>query len=91
MLFQVTKALSNCKARLGKLTLNNGTVNTPVFMPVGTQGTVKTITPKELNELGVEMIVCNTYHLYLRPGVDVIKSAGGLSKFIGWHKPVLTD
>ncbi|MEO0076357.1 MAG: tRNA guanosine(34) transglycosylase Tgt [candidate division WOR-3 bacterium] len=91
MLFQVVKSLSNCQARLGKLFLNNGTVDTPVFMPVGTQGTVKTITPKELNELGVEMIVCNTYHLYLRPGVEVIKSAGGLSKFIGWHRPVLTD
>jgi queuine tRNA-ribosyltransferase len=60
-------------------------------MPVGTQGTVKTITPRLLNELGVEIIVCNTYHLYLRPGPEIINSAGGLSKFMGWHKPILTD
>lgn len=91
MLFKIDKTANDCKARLGHLTLPNGVVNTPVFMPVGTQGTVKTITPKELNEIGTEMIVCNTYHLYLRPGPEVIKSAGGISQFIGWHKPILTD
>jgi queuine tRNA-ribosyltransferase len=91
MIFAVHKTSQNSKARLGKLTLPNGTVNTPIFMPVGTQGTVKTIMPKELTELGAEIIVCNTYHLYLRPGCDVIKAAGGLTKFIGWQKPILTD
>ena len=91
MKFDVLKTNQDCQARLGKLTLPNGIVNTPVFMPVGTQGTVKTITPKELTDLGAEIIVCNTYHLYLRPGTEVIKSACGLSKFIGWHKPILTD
>jgi queuine tRNA-ribosyltransferase len=91
MLFEVLKTNNNCKSRLGKLSLPNGIVNTPVFMPVGTQGTVKTITPKELNELGAEIIVCNTYHLYLRPGTEIIKSASGISNFIGWHKPILTD
>ncbi len=79
------------KARLGKLYLPHGLVTTPVFMPVGTQGTVKTISPKELAEIGVEMIVANTYHLYLRPGVEVIKSAGGLNKFTNLSIPILTD
>jgi len=60
-------------------------------MPVGTQGTVKTMTPHELREIGAEMMVCNTYHLYLRPGHEVVEQAGGLSKFIGWHRPILTD
>lgn len=91
MKFEIIKTSKDCNARLGKLFLPNGIVNTPVFMPVGTQGTVKTMTPKELSELGAEMIVCNTYHLYLRPGHKIIESAGGISKFIGWHKPVLTD
>jgi len=91
MRFKIANTAKDCRARLGKLTLPNGIVNTPIFMPVGTQGTVKTIIPRELNELGAEIIVCNTYHLYLRPGTEVIKSAGGLSKFIGWHKPILTD
>ncbi|MCS7257966.1 MAG: tRNA guanosine(34) transglycosylase Tgt [candidate division WOR-3 bacterium] len=91
MLFEITKTDEQSKARRGKLFLPNGIVETPVFMPVGTQGTVKTITPKELNELDVEIIVCNTYHLYLRPGTEVIAAGGGLSKFIGWHKPILTD
>ncbi|MEO0072311.1 MAG: tRNA guanosine(34) transglycosylase Tgt [candidate division WOR-3 bacterium] len=91
MLFEVISQDFSSKARRGRLFLAHGVVETPVFMPVGTQGTVKTITPKELNELGVEIIVCNTYHLYLRPGVEVIAASGGLSKFIGWHKPILTD
>jgi queuine tRNA-ribosyltransferase len=60
-------------------------------MPVGTQGTVKTMTPAELNDLGVQMIVCNTYHLYLRPGHETVRQGGGLSDYIGWHKPILTD
>ncbi len=78
-------------ARLGKLSLPHGEVPTPVFMPVGTQGTVKTISPQELKEIGVEMIVANTYHLYLRPGVEVIKLAGGLNRFTGIPFPILTD
>jgi queuine tRNA-ribosyltransferase len=91
MKFEIIKQDSDSQARLGKLSLPNGEVETPVFMPVGTQGTVKTITPKELSENGVEMIICNTYHLYLRPGHEVIKNAGGLSRFIGWNRPVVTD
>jgi queuine tRNA-ribosyltransferase len=91
MHFTITKTAIDCQARLGKVILPNGIVETPIFMPVGTQGTVKTILPSELELLGAQIIVCNTYHLYLRPGPDIIKSAGGLSKFIGWHKPILTD
>jgi queuine tRNA-ribosyltransferase len=78
-------------ARLGTLVLPNGVVHTPCFMPVGTQGTVKTLTPAEVAEAGAEIIVCNTYHLYLRPGHERIRTAGGLSKFMGWNRPVLTD
>jgi queuine tRNA-ribosyltransferase len=78
-------------ARLGALQLPHGTVHTPCFMPVGTQGSVKTLTPAEIAEAGAEIIVCNTYHLYLRPGHRRIQTVGGLSKFIGWNRPILTD
>ncbi len=78
-------------ARLGTLVLPHGTVHTPCFMPVGTQGTVKTLTPTEVAESGAEIIVCNTYHLYLRPGHKRIRAAGGLTGFIGWNRPILTD
>ena len=77
--------------RQGTLQLPNGTVHTPCFMPVGTQGSVKTLTPAEVAETGAEIIVCNTYHLYLRPGHSRIRAAGGLSKFMGWNRPILTD
>lgn len=91
MKFEIIKESADSMARLGKLYLPNGEVETPVFLPVGTQGTVKTITPRELSENGVEMIICNTYHLYLRPGYEIIQNGGGLSRFIGWHRPVATD
>jgi queuine tRNA-ribosyltransferase len=91
MTFDLLKTDSATRARLGRLHLPNGVVQTPVFMPVGTQGTVKTMTPHELRDIGVEMMVCNTYHLYLRPGHETVRAAGGLSKFIGWHRPILTD
>jgi queuine tRNA-ribosyltransferase len=78
-------------ARLGTLVLPHGVVHTPCFMPVGTQGSVKTLTPAEVVETGAEIIVCNTYHLYLRPGHGRIQAAGGLSRFIGWNRPILTD
>lgn len=79
------------KARRGRIVTSRGTVETPVFMPVGTQGTVKAVTHRILEEIGVEMILGNTYHLYLRPGVEVIKEAGGLHSFISWQRPILTD
>ncbi len=87
--FEVLK--SSNRARLGKLYLPNGVVDTPAFMPVGTQATVKTLSPMELVATGTRIIVCNTYHLYLRPGHQRIQRLGGVAKFMGWHRPVLTD
>lgn len=78
-------------ARIGQLRTAHGIVNTPIFMPVGTRGTVKTCTPRDLVEIGAEIILGNTYHLYLRPGHQIIQQAGGLHKFMGWKKPILTD
>src|SRR5690606_5907354 len=89
--FEVLKEDERTAARLGRLTTPHGTVSTPVFMPVGTQGTVKGMTPEELEELGAEIILSNTYHLYLRPGPDVVREAGGLHRFTGWRRPILTD
>jgi queuine tRNA-ribosyltransferase len=82
---------SDGKARAGKLDTAHGSVETPAFMPVGTQGSVKAIEQRELNEVGAQIILGNTYHLYLRPGTEIIQSAGGLHRFIGWNKPILTD
>jgi queuine tRNA-ribosyltransferase len=80
-----------CKARRGRLTTGHGVVETPAFMPVGTQGTVKAVTPRELRELNAQIILGNTYHLFVRPGLDVIKHLGGLHKFMNWNGPILTD
>lgn len=79
------------RARLGKLETAHGVVDTPCFMPVGTQATVKTLSNQDLLDAGTEIILSNTYHLYLRPGIEVIKETGGLHKFMGWNKPILTD
>jgi queuine tRNA-ribosyltransferase len=78
-------------ARRGQLHLAHGTVQTPAFMPVGTYGTVKAMTPAELTETGFEMVLSNTFHLWLRPGLEVIEKFGGLHRFMGWDKPILTD
>ena len=78
-------------ARRGRLTLAHGTVETPAFMPVGTYGAVKTVTPDELQTLGAEIILGNTFHLWLRPGLEVIAKFGGLHGFVGWDRPMLTD
>lgn len=78
-------------ARLGKLKTAHGVVNTPVFMPVGTRATVKAMSPRELEELNVQIILGNTYHLFLRPGPELIEKAGGLHQFEDWHRPILTD
>jgi len=78
-------------ARRGQLRLAHGTVQTPVFMPVGTYGTVKAMAPAELTETGFEMVLSNTFHLWLRPGLEVIERFGGLHRFMGWDKPILTD
>ncbi len=79
------------KARAGLLRTDHGEVRTPVFMPVGTQGAVKALTPRMLEDLGAQIILANTYHLVLRPGADIIAGLGGLHRFISWRKPILTD
>ncbi|GGP26180.1 tRNA guanosine(34) transglycosylase Tgt [Silvimonas amylolytica] len=78
-------------ARRGQVTLNHGVVQTPVFMPVGTYGTVKAMTPRDLNEISAQIILGNTFHLWLRPGLEVVSQFGGLHEFMGWEKPILTD
>jgi len=79
------------RARRGTLTLNHGIVQTPIFMPVGTYGTVKGVTPRSLEAMGAQIILGNTFHLWMRPGLDVIKQFGGLHRFESWQKPILTD
>ncbi|MDR2481975.1 MAG: tRNA guanosine(34) transglycosylase Tgt [Spirochaetaceae bacterium] len=90
-IFSIKKNDSSCRARTGKLILPHGEVNTPVFMPVGTQGTVKALTNADLEEIGFEIILGNTYHLFLRPGCEVISQAGSLHNFNGWKRNILTD
>ncbi len=90
-MFQVLKEDRRTKARTGVLKIPHGEIKTPVFMPVGTQATVKTISNQELLDAGAQVILSNTYHLYLRPGEEVIKEAGGLHKFMNWPRPILTD
>jgi len=79
------------KARRGRLTTPHGVIETPVFMPVGTQGTVKAVSPRELHELNAQIILGNSYHLFVRPGMDVMRQLGGLHRFMGWKGPILTD
>ncbi len=90
-MFKLIHNDKSTNARLGKLTTAHGQIDTPVFMPVGTQGTVKAVSVDELKAVGAEIILGNAYHLYLRPGLGVIEKAGGLHKFMGWDRPILTD
>jgi queuine tRNA-ribosyltransferase len=78
-------------ARRGRLTLNHGVIETPIFMPVGTYGSVKAMSPADLDAIGAQIILGNTFHLWLRPGLDVLARFGGLHRFMGWNKPILTD
>ena len=89
--FTLVKQDSNSKARLGRLATPHGVVETPCFMPVGTQGTVKAVLPRDLRELGCQILLGNTYHLYLRPGHEPIRRLGGLHRFMSWDGPILTD
>lgn len=91
MKFKVLKKEAKTSARLGKITVSHGEINTPIFAPVGTAGIVKTLSKEDLASVGAEMILCNTYHLFLRPGHELIKRMGGLHRFISWDKPILTD
>ncbi|MGA9776956.1 MAG: tRNA guanosine(34) transglycosylase Tgt [Verrucomicrobiia bacterium] len=90
-MFELLETDAHTKARLGKLTTKHGVVDTPVFMPVGTQASVKALDPRELLEMGAQIILGNTYHLNIRPGLDIIRAAGGLHRFMNWEKPILTD
>ncbi|MDP2961041.1 MAG: tRNA guanosine(34) transglycosylase Tgt [candidate division Zixibacteria bacterium] len=89
--FKIVKNDEKSSARVGWLNTPHGEINTPVFMPVGTQASIKTLCSKEMEDLGAEVILGNTYHLYLRPGHKLIERAGGLHKFMSWKKPMLTD
>ncbi len=92
MFFKVEKKDKDSRARTGRLMTGHGEISTPIFMPVGTAGTVKGVHQQELvNDIKAQIILGNTYHLYLRPGIDLINKAGGLHKFINWQKPILTD
>ena len=91
MSLEFTLKKTSGKARRGEMKLNHGDVQTPIFMPVGTYGTVKAMAPNELEEIGSQIILGNTFHLWLRPGLDVIEKHGGLHQFMGWDKPILTD
>jgi len=90
-MFTLIQTDKDTKARLGKVETAHGVINTPCFMPVGTQATVKTLSNQDLLDCGAECILSNTYHLYLRPGIGVIKKTGGLHRFMGWSRPILTD
>ena len=90
-MFDLLKTDSTTRARLGRLTTARGVIDTPVFMPVGTQGSVKALDSRELLEMGTQIMLGNTYHLNIRPGLDIIRAAGGLHKFISWPHPILTD
>jgi queuine tRNA-ribosyltransferase len=92
MKFQLTATDAKSGARAGVITTSHGDIHTPIFMPVGTAGSVKAVHQRELeNDIGAEIILGNTYHLYLRPGIPLLKNAGGLHDFIGWNRPILTD
>ena len=89
--YELISKEKNTKARLGKLHTNYGVYDTPMFMPVGTQATVKTLAPEELKDMNSAVILSNTYHLWLRPGADIVDKAGGLHKFMNYDGPILTD
>lgn len=89
--YEVVKVCKQSGARIGRFTTPHGVIETPVFMPVGTKATVKSLSPEEVKEAGSQIILSNTYHLYLRPGHELVKKAGGLHKFMNWDRPILTD
>src|ERR1700683_4481991 len=90
-MFELLKTDPSSRARLGRVTTTRGVIDTPAFMPVGTQGSVKALDPRELLEMGTQIILGNTYHLHIRPGLEIISGAGDLHNVINWPKPILTD
>ena len=92
MTFEIKQTDPKSNARAGLITTDHGQIETPIFMPVGTVGSVKGVTDRDLhNEVKAQIILGNTYHLYLRPGTEILEKAGGLHKFNGWDRPILTD
>ncbi len=92
MRFTLEKTSADCSARAGLIETDHGTIQTPIFMPVGTAGTVKGVHFHELrDDVKAQIILGNTYHLYLRPGTEILRRAGGLHRFNGWERPILTD
>ena len=89
--YKIKKVCKQSGARIGELKTPHGIIETPVFMPVGTLATVKGLKPEELKSVGAQIILSNTYHLFLRPGDDIVAQAGGLHKFMNWDRPILTD
>src|SRR3984893_10181163 len=90
-MFELITSNLSSRARRGRLATAHGEIDTPAFIPVGTQGSVKAVSPRELRELKAQIILCNTYHLFVRPGINVIKHFSGLHRFMNWHDPILTD
>src|SRR5438477_11057627 len=90
-MFELRATDKSTKARSGRLTTGHGEIETPAFMPVGTQGSVKAVSPRELRELEAQIILGNTYHLFVRPGRELIRQVGGLHRFMNWDGPILTD
>src|SRR5256886_10065435 len=90
-MFEFTIEATSSAARTGTLVLPHGTIETPAFMPVGTQGTVRTLSPADLKSVGAQLVLANTYHLHVRPGEGVVQRLGGLHRFMGWDRPLLTD
>ena len=91
MFYKTIKKSSECGARVGEIQTDHGVINTPIFMPVGTQASIKSLDSEDIKNTGAEIILANTYHLHLRPGEDLIDTVGGLHKFMGWDGPILTD
>ena len=89
--FTVQAKDKKTKARVGEIHTPHGTIKTPAFVPVGTQASVKSLTPNEIKTSGTELFFVNTYHMYLRPGVEVVEKLGGLHAFMGWDGPIITD
>ncbi|PIN76438.1 tRNA guanosine(34) transglycosylase Tgt [Candidatus Woesearchaeota archaeon CG10_big_fil_rev_8_21_14_0_10_36_11] len=89
--FIITRQETNCNARTGIIQTPHGTLRTPAFIPVATQATIKSISSEQMNEIGFDAVLCNTYHLYLRPGADTVEKLGGLHTFMNWNKPIFTD
>src|SRR5881394_2484946 len=90
-MFELIGKDASSRARRGRLTTGRGDIETPAFMPVGTQGSVKAVSPRELGELGAQIVLGNTYHLFVRPGLEVIRAVGALHRFMNWDRPILSD